>query len=112
MGCDRVVVLLTRERSYRKEPEKLIPLLRPAFRQYPNFLDTMARRADRYNESRERLFALEREGRALVIAPESTAGFSRTEKDLGKIRRLWQSGYAAGRKEADRIRRFWSQPEL
>ena len=72
----------------------------------------MSTRAERYNRCREELFALEREGKVLVIAPESTAGFSRTEKDLNKIRRLWQSGYAAGRKEADRIRRFWSQPEL
>ena len=28
VGCDRVVVVLTRERSYRKEPEQLMPLFR------------------------------------------------------------------------------------
>ena len=108
MGCDRVVVLLTRERSYRKEPEKTMPLLRRAFRQYPGFLDTMARRADNYNESREQLFTLEREGRALVIAPESTAGFSRTEKDLNKIRAMWRSGYFAGREAVAAVRTFWT----
>ena len=94
--------------SYRRATEKLMPLLRPAFRQYPNFLDTMARRADRYNESRERLFALEREGRVLVIAPESTAGFSRTEKDLNKIRAMWRSGYFAGREAAPAVRELWT----
>ena len=108
MGCDRVVVLLTRERSYRKEPEKTMPLLRRAFRQYPGFLDTMARRADNYNESREQLFTLEREGRVLVIAPESTAGFSRTEKDLEKIRAMWRSGYFAGREAVPAVRTFWT----
>ena len=108
MGCDRVVVLLTRERSYRKEPEKTMPLLRRAFRQYPGFLDTMARRADNYNESREQLFTLEREGRVLVIAPESTAGFSRTEKDLEKIRAMWRSGYFAGREAVSAVRTFWT----
>lgn len=107
-GCDRVVVLLTRERSYRKEPEKTMPLLRRAFRQYPSFLDTMARRADCYNESREQLFALEREGRVLVLAPESTAGFSRTERDLEKIRAMWRNGYFAGREAVPVVRDFWT----
>ena len=108
LGCDRVVVLLTRERSYHKEPENTISVLRRAFRQYPAFLETMARRADRYNESREQLFSLEREGKVLVLAPESTAGFSRTERDLGKIRRMWQAGYFTGLDAVDQVRRFWS----
>ena len=111
LGCDRVVVLLTRERSYHKEPENTISVLRRAFRQYPAFLETMARRADRYNESREQLFSLEREGKVLVLAPESTAGFSRTERDLGKIRRMWQAGYFTGLDAVDQVRRFWSGQE-
>ena len=111
LGCDRVVVLLTRERSYHKEPENTISVLRRAFRPYPAFLETMARRADRYNESREQLFSLEREGKVLVLAPESTAGFSRTERDLGKIRRMWQAGYFTGLDAVDQVRRFWSGQE-
>ena len=111
LGCDRVVVLLTRERSYHKEPENTISVLRRAFRQYPAFLETMARRADRYNDSREQLFSLEREGKVLVLAPESTAGFSRTERDLGKIRRMWQAGYFTGLDAVDKVRRFWSGQE-
>ena len=111
LGCDRVVVLLTRERSYHKEPENTISVLRRAFRQYPAFLETMARRADRYNESREQLFSLEREGKVLVLAPESTAGFSRTERDLGKIRRMWQAGYFTGLDAVDQVRRFWSSQD-
>ena len=111
LGCDRVVVLLTRERSYHKEPENTMSVLRRAFRQYPAFLETMARRADRYNESREQLFSLEREGKVLVLAPESTAGFSRTERDLGKIRRMWQAGYFTGLDAVDQVRRFWSGQE-
>ena len=32
----------------------------------------------------------------MVIAPKSTAGFSRVEKDLSKIRALWKEGYDEG----------------
>ena len=112
VGCERVVVVLTRERSYRREPEKLMRLLRRSFGDYPAFLDTMARRAERYNENREALFALEREGRVVVIAPESTEGFSRTERDLEKIRALWQSGYFAGRAAAETVRALWVPENL
>ena len=109
LGCDRVVVLLTRERSYRRKPESLQPLMDRYYRQYPNFLNTMHRRAEEYNLCRERLFQLEREGRAIVLAPESTAGFSRTEKDVAKIRALWQAGYFQGRRMAEAVAMFWEQ---
>ena len=107
-GCDRVVVLLTRERSYVKEPEKLMPVLRKLYPQYPAFLDALATRAERYNQCRKELFRLEQEGNVLVLAPEDTTNFSRTERDLAKIRTLWQGGYFAGRRRMEEIRAFWS----
>ena len=108
-GCDRVVVVLTRERGYRKEPERLMPLFRRVYRKYPAFLEDLRTRADRYNESREELFALEQAGRVLVIAPESTQGFSRTERDRQKILALWQDGFFAGHRAADAVRTFWTE---
>ena len=107
-GCDRVVVVLTRERSFLRKPEKVEGAIDRKYRKYPNFLDTMRRRSDAYNQCRERLFQLERDGRVIVIAPESTAGFSRTVRDLTKIRSLWQDGYFAGRRAAPAVREFWT----
>ena len=111
VGCDRLVVVLTRERGYYKDAERIQGLIERVYRKYPRFLETMRRRAEDYNESRARLFDLERQGRALVIAPDSTAGFSRTERDLGKIRALWQAGYFAGRDAAESVRTLWTKPE-
>lgn len=109
-GCDRLVVVLTRERDYhRKDSQRQASLLKKTFQDYPNFLKTMAERAEAYNKSREELFRLEKEGKVLLIAPTSTAGFSRTERDLTKIRALWQDGYFAGYHVADRVRLFWSE---
>lgn len=109
MGCDRVVVVLTRERSYRKVSDRTLSLIRKRFIRYPHFVETMEHRADRYNQDREELFALEQEGRVIVISPESTEGFSRTERDVKKIRALWQSGYFAGRQAAEQVRLFWGE---
>ena len=108
VGCDRVVVLLTRERSYRKQPEKLMPALRHLYSQYPAFLSAMATRAERYNQCREELFALEAEGKVITLAPEDTSHFSRTERDLDKIRAMWQEGYFTGRRCQDMVREFWT----
>ena len=110
VGCDRVVVVLTRERSYRKEPEQLMPLFRRVYRKYPVFLEGLRTRAERYNQCREELFALEQEGRVLVIAPANTRGFSRTERDRQKILALWQDGFFAGRRAAEAVRDFWTPP--
>ncbi len=107
-GCERVIVVLTRERSYVRRPEKLQPLIDAAYRKYPRFCDTMRRRADTYNASRERLFQLEREGRALLFAPHSTEGFHRTEKDVEKIRALWKDGYDEGMERLDEVQAFLS----
>lgn len=109
-GCDRVVVILTREREYRKDPNRNLSALKASFRKYPEFLETMRTRAERYNACREELFALEQEGKVLVIAPEDTLGCSRTEKDTEILRALWQNGYFAGRRRSDEIRAFWSEP--
>ena len=105
-GCDRVVVLLTRERSYLRWPEKLQPLIDLVYRKYPKFCDVMRRRADAYNESRRRLFQLEQEGRALVFAPTSTEGFHRTERDVGKIKALWKDGWDQGMARLDEVESF------
>ena len=95
-GCGRVIVVLTRERDYVRRPEKLQPLIDLAYRKYPKFCDTMRRRADAYNEVRQKLFRLEREGRALVFTPTSTEGFHRTERDVDKIKALWKDGWDQG----------------
>ena len=109
VGCDRVVVILTRERDYRKDSDGSFRMVKSTFRKSPEFVEAMRTRAERYNASREELFALEREGKVLVIAPEDTLGCSRTEKDLEVLRGLWQAGYFAGRRCSGDIRALWTK---
>lgn len=108
-GCDRIVVVLTRERDYRRTPEQYQALVDLRYRRYPNFCATMHSRAERYNACREELFRLEKEGKVILLAPKSTQGFSRIEKDVDKIKALWQDGYDLGRARAEEIRAFWGK---
>ena len=105
-GCDRVVVVLTRPRDYVRKPDKLMSMIRRTYKAYPNFVAAMENRAQRYNEDRERMFELEREGRLLVIAPETTCGVSRTERNTEKLRLLWGHGYQMAVDRMEEIKNY------
>ena len=105
-GCDKVVVVLTKERSYRRQPEKLQPAIDLRYRKYPHFCQTMRDRAKTYNDCREELFQLEKEGKVFLFVPERTRGFSRVERDTEKIRRLWKSGLGQTYARAEELKAF------
>lgn len=108
-GCDKLVVVLTRERSYRRQPEKLQPVMDLRYHKYPHFCQTMRDRAKTYNDCREELFRLEKEGKVFLFAPESTQGFSRVERDTEKIRALWQSGVDQAMEREQALRDFLAE---
>lgn len=108
-GCDRVMVVLTKPRDFVRKPEKLLPLIRRKYRQYPNFCRCMERRHIQYNESRARLFELERQGRVLIVAPESTLGVGRIEHNIEKLKLLWAQGYQAAVERMEEIRDYFGQ---
>ena len=105
-GCDRAVVILTKPRSFVRKPEKLLPLIQRRYREYPNFCRTMEERPERDNQSRAELFRLEKEGKALVIAPNTLHGVGRIEHNVDKLRMLWAEGYQQGMENMEQIRSF------
>lgn len=108
-GCDRLLVVLSHPRSYRRKPDATLPLIRKTYKEYPAFVAAMESRAERYNEDRDALFQAEREGKVKVIAPKSTLGVSRTERDTDKLRLLWAEGYQAAIDRLDEIRDYWKK---
>lgn len=111
MGCDRVMVILTKPRDYRRGGERLMPLIRRQYKQWPNFIRAMEARAQVYNDCRDELFRLEREGKVLVIAPRSTLGVGRIERDTKKLQLLWAEGYQMAVERMDEIRQWLDRGE-
>jgi len=95
-GYNRKVVVLTREREYRKSAEKLFAAIRVKYRGYPELLNVIKKRHEIYNETLEYIEALERAGKLIVIAPEVKIAIGRTEKNKEKLK----VGYKLGRKAA------------
>ena len=50
-GNEKNVVILTRDKGYRKEPNKLMPLMHLRYPKYKAFLHAMETRHIRYNET-------------------------------------------------------------
>lgn len=105
-GCDKVVVVLTREQNYFKGEEKYKKLIKLKYSKFPKIMELMENRTQIYNQERKKLFQLEKEGKALVFMPENTKDFSRTEKDMVKIKNMYEDGYQKAQKRIEELRGF------
>ncbi len=102
-GCDKLIVILSRERSYVKNQGKGELISSLMFRKYPEFAHALRNRSRMYNSQREELFQLEKEGKAFVIAPEDTLGWSRTENNPERLTEIYNKGYEEGKKQAEKL---------
>lgn len=106
-GCDRVIVVLTRQAGYKKTTSASTKIMAKAYLKYPELANDLLKRASRYNRCLKKLERYENAGKVIVIRPEHTDGFSRMEKDKEKILALYQDGYSKGVRYADRVKKFY-----
>lgn len=96
-GYDYNVVVLTRNRGYRKT-ERDIRVPRFVYRRYPRLRLLLSRRCEVYNQQLEMVEKLEDEGRILAIRPENKVTVNRIEKDIKKLTALYEEGYRCAEK--------------
>ncbi|MCD7764297.1 MAG: patatin family protein [Lachnospiraceae bacterium] len=94
-GYDRLIVVLTRDLSYRKKPMSR-RLIHTFYRKYPNLEKQLALRHTVYNESVEALKELEADGHAFVIRPSSPIEIGRIESDPSKLQAVYELGLKDG----------------
>lgn len=91
-GYEKLVVVLTRNRGYRKKAGSM-PLAKAVYRKYPALQKALSERNAIYNRTMDLIERLEDEGRITVIRPLKPVDVSRMEKDTDKLRALYQEGY-------------------
>lgn len=96
-GYERQVVVLTRNRGYRKS-ESPNPLINLFYRRYPLLRAAISQRNRVYNRTMDLIERLEDEGRITVIRPLKPVNVGRMEKDTDKLRALYNEGYALASK--------------
>lgn len=96
-GFSRNVLVLTRNKGYRKD-EKEIKVPPFFYRKYPLIRKSLAIRNKKYNETMDMIDRMEDEGTAIVIRPEQPMQVGRIEKDIQKLKDLYEEGVACARK--------------
>ncbi len=89
-----IVVVLTRDRNYRK-PEikgRMKALYKHVYNKYPKLVEKLCTMPERYNKIKEEINELEKEGKIIVIAPEKPVNVARLEKDKEKLKKLYEQG--------------------
>lgn len=96
-GYHRNVIILTRNKGYRKE-EKDFWLPGFIYKKYPAIREQLKLRYRQYNQVLDYIDQLEQEGKAVVIRPEKKMTVGRTENNPEKLEALYREGYEMGEK--------------
>lgn len=104
-GFEKFVIVLTQERGYKKVPQRFPAVYRGIFRKYPALADALLTRWKRYNETRERIFELEAEGKAHVFAPDRMPVDNST-RDLSRLAAAHRMGLSQAKRELPALREF------
>ena len=91
-GYKNNVVVLTRNRGYRKESKDIkIPSF--VYRKYPKIREALSHRCAVYNAQLEMVERMEDEGKIVVIRPQKPVVVDRIERDIQKLTDFYQEGY-------------------
>ena len=91
-GYEKLVVILTRNKGYRKKEGKM-RIAKAFYRKYPALQQALSVRNLKYNQTMDLIERLEAEGRITVIRPIKPVEVGRIEKDTAKLTALYQEGY-------------------
>lgn len=103
MGHPTNVLVLTRNRGYRNTG-KYMKIPRFIYRKYPRLRVALSRRLAAYNAQLEYVERMEDEGRVICIRPERPMEVDRIEKDIAKLERLYEEGFALGERFCEK---YW-----
>lgn len=104
-GFDKFLILATKPRNYTRPAMNSPQLVRLFNRKYPAVAEAALTRHERYNEVREQMTELERQGKAMIFYPENMMVTS-TERKVRALRRNYALGMQQTMRELPRWLEF------
>lgn len=94
-GFDKIVVVRTRERDYKKKPTSKVvaKLYEKQYHDSPAFAKAGIMRPAVYNDQVDQLNIMEATGQAYVIAPAEPVKVGRMEHNIKKLQALYDEGF-------------------
>ena len=109
IGYKRNLIVLTQPKDFVKKKNKMLPAIRARYLRYPAFVEAVADRHERYNETLEHVAMLEQTGQAFVIRPPIPLEIGSMERDPAQLRRVYDTGRAVAEIQVDKIAAFVEQ---
>lgn len=106
MGYDKNIVVLTQCKEYRKGKNNLLPIIRKVYRKYPKFIAKLEKRHVEYNRTLNELSLMEKEGSVFIIRPSAPVEISRLEKNVDKLKVLYDQGYQDAQDQYAALKQF------
>lgn len=100
------VIILTRNKDYRKGKQKLGFYFRSHLKKYPKVLEAIEKRHIVYNHTLDEIERLEKEGLIYIFRPIATINVGRMEKDSEKLLDLYNQGYKEAMEQMDDFRKW------
>ena len=97
LGCDKVVLILTKPAELLRTPKKDRLLAGGIRRRYPLAAERMRHRAEQYNRGVALAKEYAKSGRVCIIAPDDTCGVDTLTKDRDALNRFYDKGYRDGK---------------
>ena len=106
IGYKRNLIILTQPKGYIKKKNKFLPAIRAKYFRYPAFVEAVADRHERYNETLSYIWMLEQAGKDYVIRPPIPLEIGAMERDPAQLRRVYETGRAVAQIQVEKIRDF------
>ncbi|SET34153.1 Predicted phospholipase, patatin/cPLA2 family [Salinibacillus kushneri] len=107
-GNRKNVVVLTRNKEYRKNRVKYKWLLKRKYGHYDGLIEAVMNRHEKYNQTLDYLEEQEKKGNVLIIRPEDKLDVGRAERNPEKLQKLYNQGYEQARFSFGRLKKFIS----
>lgn len=106
IGYEKNVVVLTQPKDFVKKKNNIMPLIKAAFKKYPEFVKAVGNRHNMYNETLKYIKEREKSGDVFVIRPDEPLGINRTEKDPENLKRVYEIGRKTAEKHLNEIIKY------
>lgn len=108
-GFLRNVVILTQPADYRKQPNKVLPVMKLMYRKYPAFIEAIRNRHTIYNQELDYVAEAEKAGRAFVIRPSEKLPVGHLTHDADLMQQVYEIGRKAAEDSLPKLLDFLSQ---
>ena len=105
MGCDKLIVVLTRPKGKYKE-DKLNWLFKIVYKKYPKLVERLVNMENDYKKNLKKIIELEDKGEIFVIRPDEVLDIGRLETNNEKIKEIYNKGLEKGRKEIEKLEKY------